>query len=102
VKATARTTAAVSVAWGLVVAIGSYAVVRAVQHFVFTEPNPATLMWSAHAGFFWRAWTVAYAGGMASFVLFMAPHRTNWAARRLAPAVVVAASLLALQALFFP
>jgi hypothetical protein len=102
VRSPAIATGAVSIAWGLVVTVGSYAVVRAVQHFVFTEPNPATLVWSAHAGFFWRGWTVAYAGGMAAFALLVAPHRSGLAARALATGVAIAASLLVLQAIFFP
>jgi choline-glycine betaine transporter len=102
VKAAPTTSAALSLAWGLVVSVGSYAVVRAIQHFVFTEPNPATLVWSAHAGFFWRAWTVAYAGGMAAFIAFAARGRTEATARALAPAIAVAAALLALQVVFFP
>ena len=95
-------TAAVSIAWGLVVSVGGYAVVRAIQHFVFTEPNPATLVWSAHAGFFWRAWTVAYAGGMAAFVVLVVPHRSPAAARALPRGIAIAAGLLALQTVFFP
>jgi len=102
VKTAALTTGAVSIAWGLVVTVGGYAVVRAVQHFVYAEPDPATLVWSAHAGFFWRAWTVAYAGGMAAFAVLVAPHRTGLAARALAPGIAVAASLLVLQTIFFP
>ena len=97
-------TADVSVAlvWGLIVAIAGYAVVRVVQHLLFPEPDPAALVWSAHAGFFWRVWTVAYAGGMAAFAVFVAPHRTGLAARALAPGIAVAASLLVLQTIFFP
>ena len=101
-KSRAITTAAVSIAWGLVVAVGGYAVARVVQRLVSTEPDPATLVWSAHAGFFWRSWTVAYAGGMAAFVVLVAPHRSGAAARALAPGIAIAAGLLVLQTLFFP
>jgi short subunit dehydrogenase-like uncharacterized protein len=94
---------AVSFAWGLVVTIGSYAVVRAIQHFVYPEPNPAVAGWSAHSGFFWRCWTVAYLGGMTAFVTALVSRgRTGRAARALAPAVVVAATLLAVQSAFLP
>jgi hypothetical protein len=102
VKRDAIATVAVSIAWGLVVSVGGYAVVRAIQHFAFTEPNPATLVWSAHAGFFWRAWTVAYAGGMAAFVVLVTPHRSGVAARALPRAIAIATGLLALQTVFFP
>jgi hypothetical protein len=101
-KREALATAAVSIAWGLVVSVGGYAVVRAIQHFVFTEPNPATLVWSAHAGFFWRAWTVAYAGGMAAFVVLVTPQRSRAAARALPRGIAIATGLLALQTVFFP
>jgi hypothetical protein len=99
---TRRTTLAVALSWGCVVAVGGYAVVRAMQHALFTEPNPATLVWSAHSGFFWRIWTVAYAGGMATFAVLVLPGDGTKAARALPRAVVVAATLLALQALFLP
>jgi hypothetical protein len=97
----ARTTAAIALTWGLVAAVAGYAVLRALQHLAFSEPNPATLVWSAHAGFFWRAWTAGYAGGMAAFIVFVGvtPGR---AAKHLASGVVVAAGLLAVQALLFP
>jgi signal transduction histidine kinase len=95
--------AGVSFGWGCVVAVAAYAVVRAIQFFVYPDPNPATLVWSAHAGFFWRCWTCAYAGGIASFVAFLAARgRTDRAVRGLAPAIAAAAVLLALQTLFLP
>lgn len=94
---------AVSLAWGLVVAVAAYAVVRAVQFVLYPDPNPATLVWSAHAGFFWRVWTVSYAGGMAAFVAFLATRgHLRPSARALAPGLAVAALLLALQAAVFP
>jgi hypothetical protein len=103
VKSEGAVTSALSVAWGLVVAVGASAVVRAIQRVVYPEPNPAALVWSAHAGFFWRVWTVAYLGGVAAFVTFLvARGRTIAAARALAPAIVIAAGLLALQSVFLP
>jgi hypothetical protein len=92
-----------SIAWGLVVAVGAYALVRALQFFVYPDPNPATLVWSAHAGYFWRALTVAYAGGIAAFVAFpILRTRPEPGVRALAPAIAVAGTLLLLQVLFFP
>ncbi len=102
-KSERAVTGAISVAWGLVVAVGAYAVVRAIQCVVYPDPNPAALVWSAHAGFFWRVWTVAYLGGVAAFVAFVvARGRTHAAARALAPAIAIAAGLLALQSVFLP
>jgi hypothetical protein len=95
--------AAVSLAWGLLVAVGAYAVVRAIQFFVYPDPNPATLVWSAHAGYFWRAWTVGYAGGIATFIAFpIVRADLERAVRALVPAVGAATALLALQTVFLP
>ncbi|HTB73852.1 MAG TPA: hypothetical protein VK762_11440 [Polyangiaceae bacterium] len=102
-KSERAVTCAIAVAWGLVIAVGAYAVVRAIQRVVYPDPNPAALVWSAHAGFFWRAWTVSYLGGIAAFVaFFVARGRTAAAARALAPAIAIAAGLLALQSAFLP
>jgi hypothetical protein len=94
---------ATSIAWGLVVSIGAYAIVRALQFFLYPDPNPATLVWSAHAGYFWRVWTVTYAGGMAAFIAFPLVRRCPEAAvRALAPAIAGAGALLLLQVVFLP
>jgi hypothetical protein len=93
----------VSLCWGCVVAVGAYAVVRGIQFFVYPDPNPATLVWSAHAGFFWRCWTCGYAGGLAAFVAFLfTRQRVGRSAAALAPAIAVVALLLAAQVLLFP
>jgi hypothetical protein len=95
--------ATIALAWGIVVAVAGYAAVRAVQFFVYPDPNPATLVWSAHAGYFWRAWTVGYAGGIAAFVAFLVVRRSAAAATRALPvAVGVAAAALALQSALLP
>lgn len=64
-----------------------------------SEPDPETVMWSAHSGFFWRAWTSAYAGGAIGFAAWLAPER---AARIAARAVVPIAAAVALQAALVP
>jgi hypothetical protein len=103
VTPTTRVAAAVAAGWGAVVAVAAYAVVRGIQFFVYPDPNPATLVWSAHAGFFWRCWTCAYAGGFAAFIAYlMARARPEGAARTLAPAVAVAAAMLAAQTAILP
>ena len=94
---------ALSLAWGLVLAVGAYAVVRSIQFSVYPDPNPATVVWSAHAGYFWRIWTVVYAGGIGSFIVLpVARRHIEGCTLALGPAVGVAAALLALQAAFFP
>jgi len=94
---------ALSLAWGLVVAVGAYAVVRSIQFALYPDPNPAAVVWSAHAGYFWRVWTVAYGGGLAAFIVLpVARRHVEGCARALGPAVGIAAALLALQAALFP
>jgi hypothetical protein len=95
--------AAIAVAWGASVSVAAYGVVRGIQFFLYPDPNPATLVWSAHAGFFWRCWTCAYAGVLAAFIAFVGAQRnTPRAARSLAGAVAVAGAILVLQTTIFP
>jgi hypothetical protein len=95
---------AVSLAWGLVVAAGAYAILRSVQGLRAPPgPNPATVVWSAHAGFFWRSWTAGYIGGMGAVVAStLARGRLEAMARALLPAVVAAAALLVVATMLFP
>jgi hypothetical protein len=94
---------AVSIAWGIAISVVTYALMRAVQVLVSPDPNPSEVVWSIHAGYVWRIWTVTYAGGLATFVVFLMARRRikDWASA-LIPALSVAAALLALQVLFFP
>ena len=94
---------ATAIGWGCAVSVAAYAIVRAIQFFLYPDPNPATLVWSAHAGFFWRCWTVAYAGSIAAFIAYpIARGRPEAAARSLGPAIVVAAVMVALQTALLP
>jgi len=103
VRATAPVALALGVAWGASIAVVAYGVVRTIQFFLYPDPNPATLVWSAHAGFFWRCWTCAYGGALAAFIAFVVARRdAERAARSLLPAVAVAAAVLAAQVAIFP
>jgi choline-glycine betaine transporter len=94
---------AVALAWGCCVSVTGYAIIRFIQFFLYPDPNPATLVWSAHAGFFWRCWTCGYAGALASFIAYVGAQRgPERAARTLAGAVATSAVLLALQVAVFP
>jgi hypothetical protein len=94
---------ALSLAWGLVAAVVAYALLRAIQVLRSSEANPAVVVWSPHAGFFWRAWTAAYIGGMAATMAALVSRgRVEAVARALTPAVAVAAGLLALVTALFP
>ncbi len=88
---------------GCVVAVGLYAVLRIVQGAVGREPDPALVIWSEHAGFFWRSWIVVYVGGMAAFLTWVASAKNAPAVVGvLATALPIAAVLLAAQAAFVP
>jgi hypothetical protein len=86
-----------------VVAVGLYGVLRVVQFFLFPDPNPALVIWSAHAGYFWRIWTVGYAGGMAGLFAFFAARRDPArVVRVLLPALTIAAVIIFAQGVFVP
>jgi hypothetical protein len=94
---------ALAMAGGCTAAMALYAIVRVGQALIFTEPDPALVIWSEHAGFFWRTWTVLYMGGMAALVTWMlagrdAPRVTDVLTR----ALPAAAGLLAAQAVLVP
>lgn len=86
-----------------IVATGGYGAMRCVQKILFKEADPAMVIWSEHAGFFWRAWTVTYLGGMCGFVVWILserdPHRI---ARLLGHALLIATALITAQGLLVP
>ena len=91
-----------AVAW-CTVAMGLYAIVRVAQSLIFDEPDPALVIWSEHAGFFWRTWTAIYVGGMAAFITWLLAARdAPRVASFLERALPVAAAMLAAQALLVP
>ncbi len=99
----ARERVATSLGWGLVLAVAGYAVMRSWQVMLGHEPDPAKMAWSPHSAFFWRCLIMLYAGGIGSFVAWVASRgRLPLAARGLAKAIPIAALLVALQAVFFP
>ncbi len=94
---------AASLVWGVVVAVAAYAIMRTAQALTSPAQDPAAVVWSAHAGFFWRAWTASYVGGMAALTAYVvARGRLEGAARGLAPAIVLATAILALATVLFP
>jgi hypothetical protein len=98
-----RVRVAVGLMSACVTAVALYALLRILQFFVFPEPNPALVIWSAHAGYFWRVWTVAYLGGMAGFLAFAASVRdAARVVRALLSGLTVAAALIAVQGVFVP
>jgi hypothetical protein len=98
-----RVRLALAVVAACVASAALYAVLRIVQKLLFSEPDPALVVWSAHAGFFWRAWTSVYGGGMLGFVAWVAAGRdATRTARVLATALVVAALLIVAQGVLIP
>ena len=94
---------ALSAMAGCIAAVGLYALLRGVQLVLFSEPNPATVIWSAHAGYFWRALIVSYAGGMAAIVTWLLAERApERVARALVVGVGVAAALILVQGVLLP
>jgi len=99
----ASTRLALSAIAAALAAAALYAALRVGQALVGTEPDPALIIWSPHAGFFWRAWTAAYFGVMVGFVVFVvAPRAPERVARAVSIAVLVVAALVAAQGLFVP
>jgi hypothetical protein len=98
-----RVRLALALAGACIATVGLYAVLRLVQALLYKEPNPATVIWSAHAGYFWRVWTVAYAGAMAGFATFAAAKKHEaLVSRVLVVGLSVASGLIVLQGLFVP
>jgi hypothetical protein len=100
---TLRVRASLAVSGACVAAVGLYAVLRGVQAILFKEPNPATVIWSAHAGYLWRVWTVCYGGVMAGFLVFAASKQNaDRVGRALVVALYVASGLILAQGLLVP
>ena len=94
---------AIAAIWGCTFAVGSYGALRALQYVLFPEANPATIVWSAHAGYFWRMLIVTYCGGMAAIVAFLvARSDVDRAVKGLLPALTVSAAILTAQGLLLP
>lgn len=91
---------ALAAATGCTAAALLYSILRIVQAVLFPDPDPTTVMWSEHSGFFWRAWTCAYVAGAIALVA----HRFagERLARVLARAVIPVAAVVALQAALVP
>jgi hypothetical protein len=89
--------------WFLVSATFLYALVRGVQLILFREANPATIIWSAHAGYFWRIWIVLYASGVVGFLVFrFSEEHSENLAKWLKNGVIVAAVAILVQGVLLP
>jgi hypothetical protein len=82
----------------------AYATLRTFDVLVLPpEPNPATIVWSAHTAMFWRLNISAFVAGMAAPLLFVAAS-ANLArtARVLGSGVLVVTAMIAIQGVFMP
>ena len=81
----------------------AYAALRVAQAQWFPEPNPAIVVASVRAGYFWRLWAAGYLGGMVLVGLAFAGDAVRARAVRWLPALVVTAALASvLQAAVVP
>ncbi|HEY2511904.1 MAG TPA: hypothetical protein VGI39_13640 [Polyangiaceae bacterium] len=82
---------------------GTYAVQRCIDVLFRSEPNPATVIWSARIAMFWRLGISVYVAGMvAALVMLGARANLARAIRGVEIALVVAVVALALQGLLLP
>jgi hypothetical protein len=86
----------------LITAIALYPLLRIGAAVWGHEANPATLLYSSHAGYFWRSWTCAYAGAMVAVLAgsFLKDDARTF--RVLGTGLSVAVTLLVAQSLFVP
>ncbi len=93
----------VAVVAAALAATALYGLMRVGQKLIFDEPNPATVIWSEHAGYFWRSLTAGYVGVMFGVTAWVTSAReagpTVRALQRLLPFVV---ALIVAQGLLVP
>lgn len=98
-----RVRVALALVAGCTAAAILYPVLRVIQFAKGPEPDPALIIWSEHAGYFWRSWTAGYVGGMVAFGTYVVSGRHALAtARFLSGALIVATIVVTLQSLFVP
>jgi hypothetical protein len=87
-------------------AVALYAILRAFQALLKPDPDPALIIWSEHAGYFWRSWTVVYAGGMIGFAVWLITGSKKTSLDRVTKiitnAMLIALVLITLQGLLIP
>jgi hypothetical protein len=96
---------ALSVCAGCALFLILYVALRVIQLVWFPEPNPAIVIWSARAGYFWRLWTGAYLAGMGALGVYAGAATASGAARvaRALPAgLFIATAAIALQGIVIP
>jgi hypothetical protein len=81
----------------------TYAALRGYDVLFKSEPNPATVIWSARVAMFWRLGVAAYVAGMVAPLAYGLAQRDLARMVRALPVLgAVAAALLALQGALLP
>ena len=81
----------------------TYAVLRAYDVLFRNEPNPATIVWSAHIAMFWRLGVGVYVAGMVAVLAYMAASRNIAGTTRvLYVSVYVVGAMIGVQGLLMP
>lgn len=81
----------------------AYALLRVGQRLSGPDPDPTLVLFSPHAGFFWRAWIAGYIGGMAGLAAWLSARQAAETTVRFAGALVTLATVaLVVAAAFFP
>ena len=82
----------------------TYSVLRTFDVLVLPpEPNPATIVWSAHTAMFWRLNISAFVAGMAAPLLSRAASANMGRTLRvLCSGVLAVTAIVAVQGLFLP
>jgi hypothetical protein len=83
--------------------VATYAILRAYSVFFTREPNPATIVWSAHIAMFWRLGVGVYVAGMvAVMALLLARRNLALAVRVTAVLVPIVGAMIAVQGALLP
>lgn len=96
---------ALAICAGCALLLVIYVVLRVIQLLWFPEPNPAVVIGSARAGYFWRLWTGAYLAGMGALGVYAAAATASGAARvarALPVGLCVAIAAILVQGLAIP
>jgi hypothetical protein len=83
--------------------VATYALQRTYDVLFRSEPNPATIVWSAHIAMFWRLGIGVYVAGPVALMTFMAARRDLARTTRVTAALVpLVGGLIAIQGAFLP
>ena len=94
---------AITIVNALLVVVACYASLRLFDVFFRHEPNPATVIWSAHIAMFWRIGIGSYAAALVAPVVWLIAKRDMDGTLRMTQrALGFVAALATLQGIFFP